>query len=148
MFTIKESRVEIAHYAAAMVLPPSTFSQIPQTEWIASNDFGFAIFDRFPVTEGHTLIISHRVISTWWDATSSEQAGLMKLATQVKLILDGRFSPDGYNLGFNAGAAAGQTIDHLHIHLIPRRTGDVADPRGGVRYVIPERGNYLIEPTQ
>ena len=72
----------------------------------------------------------------------------MKLATQVKLILDGRFSPDGYNLGFNAGAAAGQTIDHLHIHLIPRRTGDVADPRGGVRYVIPERGNYLIEPTE
>jgi len=147
MFTIKEQRVVIAHYAAAMVLPPSTFSQIPQTEWIASNDVGFAIFDRFPVTEGHTLIISHRVIPTWWDATPSEQVGLMELATQVKLILDGRFGPDGYNLGFNAGAAAGQTIEHLHIHLIPRRTGDVADPRGGVRYVIPERGNYLIDPT-
>ncbi len=148
MFSINDPRLDLAHYAAAMVLPSSTFSEIPQTEWIASNDVGFAIFDRFPVTEGHTLIISHRVIPTWWDATASEQAGLMELATQVKLILDGRFAPDGYNLGINAGAAAGQTIDHLHIHLIPRRTGDVADPRGGVRYVIPERGNYLIEPTE
>ena len=148
MFTIKEPLAEIPNYAAAMVLPPSTFSKIPQTEWIASNDVGFAILDRFPVTEGHTLIISHRVTPTWWDATANEQAGLMELVNQVKLILDGRFAPDGYNLGFNAGAAAGQTIGHLHIHLIPRRTGDVADPRGGVRYVIPERGNYLIEPTE
>ncbi|CAB4757414.1 unannotated protein [freshwater metagenome] len=142
------SSVVITSYAAAMVLPTSVFSAIPPAEWIASNDVGFAILDRFPVTEGHSLIISHRVISTWWDATASEQAGLMALATRVKLILDGRFAPDGYNLGFNAGAAAGQTIDHLHIHLIPRRTGDVADPRGGVRYVIPERGNYLTEPTE
>ena len=142
------SSVVITSYAAAMVLPTSVFSAIPPAEWIASNDVGFAILDRFPVTEGHSLIISHRVISTWWDATASEQAGLMALATRVKLILDGRFAPDGYNLGFNAGAAAGQTIDHLHIHLIPRRTGDVADPRGGVRYVIPERGNYLTAPTE
>ncbi|MEX0768857.1 MAG: HIT family protein [Microthrixaceae bacterium] len=122
---------------------PSVFSQIDSSEWIASNKFGFAIFDNYPVTQGHVLIISHREIPTWFDATASEQAGLLELTQQVKLLLDAQFSPDGYNLGINAGAAAGQTISHLHIHLIPRRTGDVADPRGGVRYVIPERGNYL-----
>lgn len=141
------SSVAITSYAAAMVVPASVFSDIPSAEWIASNEVGFAIFDRFPVTEGHTLIISHRVIATWWDASASEQAGLFDLVDQVKSLLDARFAPDGYNLGLNAGAAAGQTIEHLHIHLIPRRTGDVADPRGGVRYVIPERGNYLTEPN-
>ncbi len=130
-----------------MSLPPSVFSEIDSSEWIASNKVGFAIFDNFPVTTGHVLIVSHRVIPTWFDASASEQAALLELAQQVKLLLDAKFSPDGYNLGINAGVAAGQTINHLHIHLIPRRIGDVADPRGGVRYVIPERGNYLSPPA-
>lgn len=122
----------------------SVFSEIPSTEWIASNRSAFAIHDRFPVTEGHALVISRREIKTWWDAAPDERLDLMALVEEVKLLLDDRFAPDGYNVGFNAGSAAGQTVDHLHIHVIPRRSGDVEDPRGGVRYVIPELANYLV----
>ncbi|HTN99892.1 MAG TPA: HIT family protein, partial [Microthrixaceae bacterium] len=122
----------------------SVFSSIPQSEWIVSNRSAFAIFDRFPVTEGHALVIARREISTWWDASTDEQVDLMGLVAEVKQILDLKHEPDGYNVGFNAGDAAGQTVDHLHIHVIPRRVGDVADPRGGIRHVIPDRGNYLV----
>ncbi|MCB1255844.1 MAG: DUF3427 domain-containing protein [Microthrixaceae bacterium] len=125
----------------------SVFSEIPPTEWIASNRSGFAILDRFPVTEGHALVISRREIPTWWDAAPDEQADLMALVDQVRTILDERYAPDGYNVGFNAGSAAGQTVDHLHIHMIPRHHGDMEDPRGGVRHVIPERGNYMAPPS-
>jgi len=131
-----------------MSLPPSEFGDspflaIPRDEWIADNGFGFAIFDRYPVVPGHTLVIPHRPFVTWWDADEATQVGLMQLVGVVKDILDARYQPDGYNVGFNAGPAAGQTVGHLHLHLIPRRNNDVADPRGGVRHVIPGKGNYL-----
>ncbi|MGB3411814.1 MAG: DUF3427 domain-containing protein [Microthrixaceae bacterium] len=122
----------------------SVFSSVAQSEWIASNRSAFAIFDGFPVSEGHALVISRREIATWWDASADEQIDLMSLVAEVKQILDHKFDPDGYNVGFNAGSAAGQTVDHLHIHVIPRRAGDVDDPRGGIRHVMPNLGNYLV----
>lgn len=102
-----------------------------------------AIRDRFPVSPGHTLVIPRRHVETYFAATSDQQADLWRAVAEIKRALDEELHPDGYNVGFNAGAAAGQTVMHLHVHVIPRFTGDMDDPRGGVRHVIPGRGNYL-----
>jgi len=109
------------------------------------NELAFAIEDGFPVTPGHTLVIAKRVVATWFDATTEEQTALMALVAVVRDRLDQRSpKPDGYNVGFNAGEAAGQTVMHLHVHVIPRYRGDMDDPRGGVRHVIPSKGNYKL----
>jgi diadenosine tetraphosphate (Ap4A) HIT family hydrolase len=86
-------------------------------------------------------------VATWFDADAQEQASLVELVSVVKQYLDATLAPkpDGYNVGFNAGESAGQTVMHLHVHVIPRYAGDVEDPRGGVRHVIPEKANYLRE---
>ncbi len=120
----------------------SPFTEISNSEWVASNELAFAIRDAYPVSDGHTLVIPHRVVATWFDASREEQTAIFELVETVKRQLDASHKPDGYNVGFNSGHAAGQTVDHLHIHVIPRYTGDVDDPRGGVRFVIPRYGNY------
>lgn len=122
----------------------SPFLALPDSVWVASNPLAFAVRDRFPVSPGHTLIVPRRLVATWFDATRDEQIALLDLIDDVKRALDAEFHPDGYNVGFNAGAAAGQTVMHLHVHVIPRFAGDVEDPRGGVRHVIPARANYLV----
>lgn len=124
----------------------SPYSAIPESSWVARNELAFAIRDAFPVSRGHTLVIPRRVVPTWFEATREEQRAIFDLVEVVKRQLDGEFRPDGYNVGFNAGHAAGQTIFHLHVHVIPRYSGDVPDPRGGVRHVIPAKGNYLRSP--
>src|SRR6185369_11227563 len=110
-----------------------------------SNELTFAIFDGFPVSPGHALVITKRVVETWFEASPAEQAAVMDLVNRTKDILEERLKPrpDGYNVGFNSGRPAGQTVPHLHVHVIPRYTGDVSDPRGGVRHVIPGKGNYV-----
>lgn len=123
----------------------SVFLDVPQSEWLVSNEHAFAIRDRFPVTPGHSLIITRRLVSDWFSATDFERTALMQLVDEMKRLLDSELKPNGYNVGFNAGVAAGQTVMHLHLHLIPRRTGDVADPRGGVRWVLPEKARYWSE---
>ena len=115
---------------------------------VASNALAFAIRDGFPVSPGHTLIVPRRLVATWFDATREEQVAMLELVDLVKAQLDAELHPDGYNIGINAGSAAGQTVMHLHLHLIPRFAGDVPDPRGGVRHVIPDRGNYLLAATE
>lgn len=120
----------------------SDFSEISQEDWIDSNEYAFAVYDDYPVNEGHVLVISKREIPTWFDATEEEQQAIMNLIGKMKLYLQEKYDPDGYNIGLNNGEAAGQTVPHLHVHLIPRFEGDMEDPRGGVRHVIPERGNY------
>jgi superfamily II DNA or RNA helicase/diadenosine tetraphosphate (Ap4A) HIT family hydrolase/HKD family nuclease/SOS-response transcriptional repressor LexA len=123
----------------------SPFLAVPVNDWLCSNDLTFAIFDGFPVSPGHVLVTTRRIVETWFDATDGEQAALMALVKEAKRLLDLRLSPqpDGYNVGFNSGAASGQTVPHVHIHVIPRYHGDMPDPRGGVRHVIPDKGNYL-----
>lgn len=125
----------------------SPFSSSSPETWITANDAAFAIFDNYPVTPGHVLVVTRRLVSTWFEATQAEQAAVMELVNHVKSILDESLKPkpDGYNVGFNAGEAAGQTVPHLHIHVIPRYKGDVADPRGGIRHVIPGKGNYVAD---
>jgi superfamily II DNA or RNA helicase/diadenosine tetraphosphate (Ap4A) HIT family hydrolase len=121
----------------------SPFLRVPDSERLAKNDLAFAIRDQYPVSPGHTLVIPLRVVATWFEATLEEQRAIWNLVDEVKTRLDAELHPDGYNVGFNAGAAAGQTVMHLHVHVIPRFAGDMDDPRGGVRHVIPSRGNYL-----
>lgn len=125
----------------------SDFTSIPPEEWLTSNELAFAFNDRFPVNPGHALIATKRVVATWWEATRDEQVAILELVAVVKDHLDLALAPDGFNVGFNAGTAAGQTVEHLHVHVIPRIAGDVADPRGGIRHVIPQRANYLAPPV-
>lgn len=125
-------------------LPPATsvFLRRPASEHVASNALAFAIRDGFPVSPGHTLVVPRRVVATWFDASADEQRAIFELVEVVKRQLDAELAPDGYNIGINVGEAGGQTVMHLHVHVIPRFTGDVDDPRGGVRFVVPEAGNY------
>ncbi len=123
----------------------SPFLAVPSRDWLCSNDLAFAIYDGFPVSPGHVLVTTRRIVETWFDASDAEQAALMALVKESKRLLDDSLNPkpDGYNVGFNSGGAAGQTVPHVHIHVIPRYLGDMPDPRGGVRHVIPEKANYL-----
>lgn len=102
----------------------------------------FAMLDAYPVSKGHCLIIPRRHVASWFDATADERNEMFDLVRQVRDYLQDVYAPDGYNVGINDGAAAGQTVPHLHLHLIPRYAGDRPDPRGGVRWVIPERADY------
>jgi diadenosine tetraphosphate (Ap4A) HIT family hydrolase len=99
----------------------SPFLQISPTAWVASNALAFAIRDAFPVSPGHTLVITRRLVATWFEATREEMAAIVELVDVVKRDLDRERHPDGYNVGFNAGAAAGQTVPHLHLHLLGGR---------------------------
>ena len=119
------------------------FLEVPEGAWVAANELAFAFHDRYPVSPGHTLVVTRRVVPDWFAATSEERSALLSLVDEVKRLLDRELVPDGYNVGFNAGVAAGQTVMHLHVHVIPRFRGDMEDPRGGVRHVIPSKGNYL-----
>lgn len=121
----------------------SVFLAFPEATWCASNELAFAFRDNFPVSPGHTLVVTRRVTPDWFTATEAEQRAILALIGVVKRQIDEEHEPDGYNVGFNAGAAAGQTVMHLHVHVIPRYREDVPDPRGGVRCVIPGKANYL-----
>jgi diadenosine tetraphosphate (Ap4A) HIT family hydrolase len=107
-----------------------------------ANDHAIAFFDGFPVTPGHSLIIPRRHITSFFEATKEEQAALFDLVAEMRQLLLTERNPDGFNIGINDGAAAGQTVMHLHIHLIPRYAGDTEDPRGGVRWIMPVKAPY------
>lgn len=109
---------------------------------VLGNNLAYARYDAYPVSRGHLLIIPRRHAADWFDLTEEEQRSIFLLISEAKQMLDEKFSPDGYNIGINCGEAAGQTIFHVHVHLIPRYTGDVENPRGGVRGVIPEKRSY------
>ncbi len=104
-----------------------------------------ALWDHYPVTPGHALIIPRRHVADWFEATSEEQHALTEALTIARQTIQEKHKPDGFNIGINIGEAAGQTIFHLHIHLIPRYKGDEADPRGGVRKLFPEKARYWEE---
>lgn len=108
----------------------------------AGNALAVAFPDGFPVSPGHTLIVPRRHVANFLDATPDEKRAMWDLADVVCGQLMDELVPDGFNLGLNAGIAAGQTVMHVHLHVIPRYAGDMADPRGGVRHVIPEQARY------
>lgn len=113
-----------------------------ERELIVESATAYAIFDKFPVSEGHALIIPKKHISDYFDLSFKEQSACAYLLNKVKETIKKRFNPDGFNVGINIHESAGQTVPHVHIHLIPRYKGDVQEPRGGVRGVIPEKRNY------
>ncbi|WP_314064194.1 HIT family protein [uncultured Vagococcus sp.] len=109
---------------------------------VMENDLAKAFFDKHPVNEGHLLVVPKRHTVTYFECTIEEKIAIDQLIQRGKVHLEETYQPDGFNIGTNAGSAAGQTIFHCHIHLIPRFTGDIDDPRGGVRGVIPEKRVY------
>ncbi len=121
---------------------PCPFCTLPSERIIDSGHHGVVIRDGFPISPGHTLIIPRRHIGSFFELAPDEQPELMALLSRAKSVLDQAFNPQGYNIGINDGPAAGQTVPHLHIHLIPRYNGDQKDPRGGVRWIIPEKADY------
>ncbi|SEM93371.1 HIT family protein [Lihuaxuella thermophila] len=113
-----------------------------QPNKILENDLAFAIYDKYPVNQGHMLIIPKRHVSDYFDLTVMEKQAVDRLLAAARNHLEKHYQPDGYNVGINCGKAAGQTIFHVHVHLIPRYVGDLNDPRGGVRGVIPDKRIY------
>jgi len=110
---------------------------------IAENELAYAVHDGFPVTEGHTLLIPKRHVADYFGLVQAEVHAINRLMTeQKKLLKEADQTIEGFNIGMNCGEVAGQTIFHCHIHLIPRRRGDVENPRGGIRHVIPGKGCY------
>jgi len=119
------------------------FCNIPPVRIILENELAYAVRDGYPVTAMHSLIIPKRHIQDYFDLTTEELIACDQLIRSLKdEISNSDNSVNGFNIGMNSGETAGQTIFHCHIHLIPRRTGDVDNPRGGVRNVIPGMGNY------
>ena len=118
------------------------FCSLPQSRVIDESQHGRLIRDGFPVSPGHSLVIPKRHVLSLFDTSEDERADLFRLLDAAKHIISKELNPDGYNVGINDGAAAGQTVPHLHIHLIPRYFGDLPDPRGGVRWVIPGKADY------
>lgn len=108
------------------------------------SDLAIGLWDAFPVSPGHALIVPRRVVPSWFEASREEQIALLEGIDAARLAVEAEHQPDGYNIGINVGSAAGQTVFHLHVHVIPRYKGDVDDPRGGVRHVIPGKANYLL----
>jgi len=121
---------------------PCPFCTLPPERIIDSNDLALIIRDGYPISPGHTLVIPKRHIGSWFEITQAEQQALLDLLAKAKAVLVTEFKPDGYNIGINDGPSAGQTVPHLHMHLIPRYKGDQEDPRGGVRWIIPEKAKY------
>ncbi|MCR5380382.1 MAG: HIT family protein [Lentisphaeria bacterium] len=109
---------------------------------LVENSLALAFYDRFPVSPGHTLIIPKRHVASFFDLETEEHNQIRELGMQCRNIVQQQFHPDGFNIGVNVGKSAGQSVFHCHIHLIPRYLGDVANPRGGVRGVIPAKQNY------
>jgi diadenosine tetraphosphate (Ap4A) HIT family hydrolase len=115
---------------------------LPHERLVLQSELTVVIRDGFPVSPGHTLIIPKRHVGSFFEITDAERADLMSQLARARSELQREFHPAGYNVGINDGAAAGQTVPHLHIHLIPRYDGDQQDPRGGVRWVIPSKAAY------
>lgn len=114
----------------------------PNREVIWEDKYFIAIYDRFPVSKGHVLLIPKEHMVSLFDFPLRMLTASFLALHSIKTILDDLYEPNGYNIGMNLGEAAGQTIDHFHIHIIPRYKGDVENPTGGVRFVIPHKGNY------
>lgn len=125
--------------------PGCLFCHIDRSKALVENETGFVVFDLHPVSNGHCLIIPEEHHPDYFSLSLKVRKGLDELLMGAKEHLDDCYGPDGYNVGINNGSAAGQTVMHAHIHLIPRYLGDADDPRGGVRWIFPRRASYWHE---
>ncbi len=125
---------------SASSAPACPFCREPRA--VLENDLAFVRYDQYPVNPGHCLVLPRRHVAEYFEATAQEKAAIWALVDAMKDRLDAEFHPDGYNVGVNVGVAAGQSVPHIHIHVIPRYRGDMENPQGGVRGVIPEKQKY------
>jgi len=109
---------------------------------VLENELAYVCRDSYPVSPGHLLVVTVRHVADYFDTTENERIAIMELVHEAKDYLVKAHSPDGFNVGVNCGTAAGQSVPHVHIHVIPRYQGDMEDPRGGVRGVIPNKQKY------
>ena len=114
---------------------------VPEKVWF-QNETGVVLWDGFPVSEGHSLVVPHQHVASLFDLAPEHQSELWQLVTETRNRLQEKFQPNGFNIGLNDGVAAGQTVMHAHIHVIPRWNNDVPDPRGGVRWIIHDKAKY------
>ena len=127
-----------------MTEPRCPFCEPDTTRVFYRDPLVTGLWDAFPVSAGHALVVPRRHVSAWFDATREEQEALVRAVAAARDAIEASHRPDGFNIGINVGLAAGQTVFHLHVHVIPRYVGDVPNPRGGVRHVIPGKGNYGV----
>jgi diadenosine tetraphosphate (Ap4A) HIT family hydrolase len=118
------------------------FCNLDSNRIVTETEHTLTIRDGFPISPGHTLVIPKRHIASFFDITAEERNQLLDAIDHAKQALDKEIRPDGYNIGINSGEAAGQTVMHLHIHLIPRFNGDCTDPKGGIRWIFPDKAKY------
>lgn len=122
--------------------PDCPFCSRYNDDMFIENDLAFVLYDTYPVSRGHCLIIPHRHVAEYFEASDDEKVAIGLLVDEMKAVIDLEHNPDGYNIGVNIGETAGQSVPHVHIHMIPRYQGDMEDPRGGVRGVIPSKQKY------
>ncbi|MBT3191509.1 MAG: HIT family protein [Verrucomicrobia bacterium] len=120
----------------------SPFYPVDAERVLLETEAAVAFYDGFPVSKGHALVVPRFPVVSLFELDSDMQAAVWDTVRRVRELLEEKYHPDGFNIGINDGQAAGQTISHAHIHLIPRYKGDVVDPRGGVRWVLPEKAKY------
>ena len=125
---------------------PCPFCAPPGVQILLEGEQAMVLWDTHPVSPGHVLIVPRRHVASLFDSTAPEREDMLCLADEAHRILVAKHAPDGFNLGINDGLAAGQSVPHLHLHMIPRYRGDVPDPRGGVRWIIAERAKYWSKP--
>jgi diadenosine tetraphosphate (Ap4A) HIT family hydrolase len=118
------------------------FCSVGPDRVVLANETAIAFPDRYPLSESHTLVTPRQHVATIYELSGEEQGQLWSLVAEVRKKLIEKFQPDGFNIGFNDGLAAGQTVVHAHVHVVPRRSGDVADPRGGIRWVVADQARY------
>ena len=128
----------VVHQADA----PCPFCPPPADHVLIERPLAFVKRDGYPLTKGHALIIPRRHVATFFETTAEERQAMLGLLDAAKAMLDREHRPDGYNIGINNGPAAGQTVMHVHLHIIPRYLGDRSDPRGGIRWIFPEKAAY------
>lgn len=124
------------------------FCHLPTDRIRRANDQALLVPDGFPLNPGHCLVLPRRHVASLFDATEEEVRALWQLLGEGRELIDQEHGPAGYNVGVNDGPAAGQTVAHLHIRLIPRYPGDTTDPRGGIRWVLPDRSTYWSEESR
>ena len=118
------------------------FCNLPEEQVLARTDMAVAFYDRFPVSRGQVLVIPEDHIGSLLELPEKDLTELWSLVAYIRNQLKVQYQPAGFNIGINEGVAAGQTVAHAHIHIIPRYAGDVADPRGGIRWVVPAKAKY------
>jgi diadenosine tetraphosphate (Ap4A) HIT family hydrolase len=133
---------------AVNAIGPCAFCGVDEARTAWSSPLALAVWDLYPLSLGHALVVPRRHVESWSALTADEKAALTTGLDAVQALIDERYQPHAYNVGFNDGEAAGQTIMHFHMHVIPRYQGDVLDPRGGVRWVMPDKAAYWLSLEQ